>query len=34
MEFNNNQAIYLQIAEIICEKILLGQFKEWLYNWK
>lgn len=28
MEFNNNQAIYLQIAEIICEKILLGQFRE------
>ena len=28
MEFNNHQAIYLQISEMICEKILLGQFKE------
>ncbi len=26
MEFNNNQAIYLQIADYICEKILR---KEW-----
>jgi DNA-binding transcriptional regulator YhcF (GntR family) len=28
MEFNNNQAIYLQIAEMICERILLDQFNE------
>lgn len=28
MEFNNKQAIYMQIADLICEKILLGQFKE------
>ena len=28
MEFNNQQAIYLQIAEMICEKILLAHFKE------
>jgi DNA-binding transcriptional regulator YhcF (GntR family) len=28
MDFSNNQAIYLQIAEMICEKILLGQFRE------
>jgi len=28
MEFNNNRAIYLQIADIICEKILLNQFRE------
>jgi GntR family transcriptional regulator len=28
MEFNTNQAIYIQIAEIVCEKILHGQFKE------
>ncbi len=28
MEFNNNQAIYLQIAEMICERILLDQFRE------
>jgi GntR family transcriptional regulator len=28
MDFSNNQAIYLQIAEMICEKVLLGQFRE------
>ena len=28
MEFNNNQAIYLQIADMICEKILLQQFRQ------
>ncbi|MBN9295483.1 MAG: GntR family transcriptional regulator [Filimonas sp.] len=28
MEFNENRAIYLQIAELICEKILSGHFKE------
>ncbi|MES2328494.1 MAG: GntR family transcriptional regulator [Bacteroidota bacterium] len=28
MEFNNNQAIYLQIAEMICERVLLNIFKE------
>ncbi|MFL9481239.1 GntR family transcriptional regulator [Chitinophagaceae bacterium LWZ2-11] len=28
MEFNSNRAIYLQIAEIICDKMLTGQFKE------
>ena len=28
MEFNNNQAIYLQIADLICEKILLQQFRQ------
>ncbi len=28
MEFNNHRAIYLQIAEMICERILLGQFRE------
>ncbi|SDD42125.1 GntR family transcriptional regulator [Pedobacter soli] len=27
MEFNNNKAIYLQIAEYICEQILLGKWK-------
>jgi GntR family transcriptional regulator len=28
MEFNNHRAIYLQIAEMICERILLDQFRE------
>ena len=28
MEFNNNLAIYLQIAEMICEKILLNQLRQ------
>src|ERR1700749_5349106 len=28
MEFTDNKAIYLQIAEMICEKILEGHFKE------
>jgi GntR family transcriptional regulator len=28
MEFKNNQAIYLQIADIICEKILLQQLRQ------
>lgn len=28
MEFNNQQAIYLQIAEMICDRIVLKQFKE------
>lgn len=28
MDFSNNQAIYLQIAEIICEKVLRDQFHE------
>ncbi len=28
MEFLGNQAIYLQIADIICENILLGKWKE------
>ena len=28
MEFNNTQAIYLQIADMICEKILLQQFRQ------
>lgn len=28
MEFNNQQPIYLQIAELICEKILLKTFRE------
>ena len=27
MEFNNRQSIYLQIAEMICERILLKHFK-------
>src|SRR5689334_13738151 len=28
MQFNNNgQAIYLQIVDFICEKILLGEYK-------
>ena len=25
MEFNSNKAIYLQISDIICEKILSGE---------
>jgi GntR family transcriptional regulator len=28
MEFTNQQPIYLQIAEMICEQILLKKFKE------
>jgi GntR family transcriptional regulator len=28
MDFNNQQPIYLQIAELICEKILLKTFRE------
>jgi DNA-binding transcriptional regulator YhcF (GntR family) len=28
MEFNENRAIYLQIADLICERILSGHFKE------
>lgn len=28
MEFNNNKAIYLQIAEFICEGILLEKWKK------
>jgi GntR family transcriptional regulator len=28
MEFNQNQAIYLQIGDYICEQILLGKWKE------
>jgi len=28
MDFAGNQAIYLQIADVICEKILLGQWRE------
>ena len=28
MEFNNNQAIYLQIADMLCEKILLHTLKQ------
>lgn len=28
MEFNNNQAIYLQIADYVCDKIQLGNYKE------
>lgn len=28
MEFSNQQPIYLQIAELICEKILLKTFRE------
>lgn len=27
MEFNNNKAIYLQIAEYVCEQILLEKWK-------
>ena len=28
MEFNNNQAIYIQIADMLCEKILLKALKQ------
>ncbi|MBV9986435.1 MAG: GntR family transcriptional regulator [Chitinophagaceae bacterium] len=28
MEFNSQQPIYLQIAEMICERIVLKQFRE------
>jgi GntR family transcriptional regulator len=28
MDFNNQQPIYLQIAELICEKIILKTFRE------
>ena len=28
MEFRNNQAIYLQIAEMVCENILLNRWRE------
>lgn len=28
MEFNNNKAIYLQISDILCEKIMLKEFVE------
>ena len=28
MDFNNNQAIYLQIADYVCDKIQLGNYKE------
>ncbi|RYZ45054.1 MAG: GntR family transcriptional regulator [Sphingobacteriales bacterium] len=28
MEFKNNQAIYLQIAEVICDRIILGDQAE------
>jgi len=28
MEFNNTQAIYLQIADYVCDKIQLGEWKE------
>lgn len=28
MEFNQNQAIYLQIGDYICEQILLGKWNE------
>lgn len=28
MEFRNNQAIYLQIAEMVCENILLNRWQE------
>ncbi|MEQ9263392.1 MAG: GntR family transcriptional regulator [Owenweeksia sp.] len=27
MEFKDNQAIYLQIADLFCEKILMGQWQ-------
>ncbi len=27
MDFNENQAIYLQIADVFCENILLGKWK-------
>ncbi len=28
MDFNNNQAIYLQIADYVCDHIQLGEYKE------
>ena len=28
MDFNNNQAIYLQIADYVCDKIQLGDYKK------
>ncbi|OHX68353.1 GntR family transcriptional regulator [Flammeovirga pacifica] len=28
MEFNNNKAIYLQIIDLICEKVLKGNWSE------
>lgn len=28
MDFNNNQAIYLQIADYVCDKIQLGDYRE------
>lgn len=28
MNFHSNKAIYIQIADLICEKILAGSFKE------
>lgn len=28
MDFNNSQAIYLQIADYVCDKIQLGNYKE------
>lgn len=28
MEFNNKQAIYLQIADVICDRIILQEVKE------
>ncbi|GAB3508552.1 GntR family transcriptional regulator [Emticicia fontis] len=28
MEFRNNQAIYLQIAEMVCENILIDRWRE------
>lgn len=28
MEYNSNKPIYLQIAETLCDKILLGEWKE------
>lgn len=27
MEFNEHKAIYLQIAETLCERILIGKWK-------
>ena len=28
MEYNSNKPIYLQIADTLCDKILLGEWKE------
>ena len=28
MEFNNNKPIYLQISELVCEKVLAGEYPE------